>query len=105
MYNNNIIIILLLFHPSRLARIQFTGKYCPTTDHFGVECMGIEESLSVLSTCEKCGGFRMLPCQICNGSKKSVHRNHFTTEFIALKCMHCDPSGLVRCDLCNSPDP
>ncbi|CAG7820862.1 unnamed protein product [Allacma fusca] len=60
------------------------------------------KSLSVLTTCDRCGGFRMLPCPICNGSKKSVHRNHFTTEFVALKCMHCDPSGLVNCDLCNS---
>ncbi|CAL8081697.1 unnamed protein product [Orchesella dallaii] len=59
------------------------------------------KSLSVLTTCDRCGGFRMLPCPVCNGSKKSVHRNHFTTEFVALKCMHCDPSGLVRCDVCN----
>ena len=33
------------------------------------------QSISVTVDCKKCGGFRMLPCAVCNGSKKSVHRN------------------------------
>ncbi|XP_045778186.1 glutaredoxin domain-containing cysteine-rich protein CG31559-like [Maniola jurtina] len=52
-------------------------------------------------TCQLCGGFRLLPCRICNGSKKSLHRNHFTAEFVALKCMNCDEVGLVRCEACS----
>jgi len=52
-------------------------------------------------TCQICGGYRLLPCPSCNGSKKSVHRNHFTTEFVALKCMNCDEVGLVKCYNCN----
>ncbi|XP_063622808.1 glutaredoxin domain-containing cysteine-rich protein CG31559-like [Cydia splendana] len=52
-------------------------------------------------TCQMCGGFRLLPCRICNGSKKSLHRNHFTAEFVALKCMNCDEVGLVRCEVCS----
>ncbi|XP_013191366.1 glutaredoxin domain-containing cysteine-rich protein CG31559 isoform X2 [Amyelois transitella] len=52
-------------------------------------------------TCQVCGGFRLLPCKICNGSKKSLHRNHFTAEFVALKCMNCDEVGLVRCEACS----
>ncbi|XP_063227960.1 glutaredoxin domain-containing cysteine-rich protein CG31559-like [Bacillus rossius redtenbacheri] len=52
------------------------------------------------SECRVCGGHRLLPCPVCNGSKKSVHRNHFTAEFVALKCMNCDEVGLVRCHAC-----
>ncbi|KAF4526016.1 hypothetical protein B566_EDAN000809 [Ephemera danica] len=51
--------------------------------------------------CATCGGYRLLPCSACSGSKKSVHRNHFTAEFVALKCMTCDESGLVRCHACS----
>ncbi|XP_055641425.1 glutaredoxin domain-containing cysteine-rich protein CG12206-like [Toxorhynchites rutilus septentrionalis] len=51
-------------------------------------------------TCKVCGGYRLLPCPSCGGSKKSIHRNHFTTEFIALKCMNCDEVGLVKCHNC-----
>ncbi|KAL1130146.1 hypothetical protein AAG570_013084 [Ranatra chinensis] len=50
--------------------------------------------------CEVCGGYRLLPCPLCNGSKKSVHRNHFTTQLVALKCMNCDQVGLVKCYNC-----
>ncbi|ROT84130.1 Glutaredoxin domain-containing cysteine-rich protein [Penaeus vannamei] len=52
------------------------------------------------STCDTCGGFRLLPCTVCNGSKKSVHRNDWTLEFVALKCSSCDESGLVKCQDC-----
>lgn len=55
----------------------------------------------VCTTCQTCGGYRLLPCTICNGSKKSVHRNHFTAEFVALKCMTCDENGLVKCNTCS----
>ncbi|XP_058443620.1 uncharacterized protein LOC131425611 [Malaya genurostris] len=51
-------------------------------------------------TCKTCGGYRLLPCPSCGGSKKSMHRNHFTAEFIALKCMNCDEVGLVKCHSC-----
>ncbi|XP_031629342.1 glutaredoxin domain-containing cysteine-rich protein CG31559-like [Contarinia nasturtii] len=52
-------------------------------------------------TCQICGGYRLMPCPSCSGSKKSGHRNHFTTEFLALKCMNCDEAGLVKCYNCN----
>ncbi|XP_037920255.1 uncharacterized protein LOC119657425 [Hermetia illucens] len=58
------------------------------------------KSMSSSYTCQFCGGYRLLPCPSCNGSKKSVHRNHFTTEFVALKCMNCDEVGLVKCHNC-----
>ncbi|ERL95828.1 hypothetical protein D910_00395 [Dendroctonus ponderosae] len=58
------------------------------------------KNADVCNTCQMCGGYRLLPCGTCNGSKKSVHRNHFTTEFVALKCMNCDENGLVRCSGC-----
>nr|XP_022914551.1 glutaredoxin domain-containing cysteine-rich protein CG31559-like [Onthophagus taurus] len=58
------------------------------------------KSMDVCTTCQVCGGYRLLPCPVCNGSKKSVHRNHFTTEFVALKCMNCDEVGLVKCNSC-----
>ncbi|XP_064074546.1 glutaredoxin domain-containing cysteine-rich protein CG31559-like [Vanessa tameamea] len=59
------------------------------------------KSPDACNTCQFCGGFRLLPCRICNGSKKSLHRNHFTAEFVALKCMNCDEVGLVRCEACS----
>ncbi|XP_049878673.1 glutaredoxin domain-containing cysteine-rich protein CG31559-like [Pectinophora gossypiella] len=59
------------------------------------------KSPDACNTCQVCGGFRLLPCRICNGSKKSLHRNHFTAEFVALKCMNCDEVGLVRCEACS----
>ena len=58
------------------------------------------QSLSVTTVCKKCGGFGLLPCPICNGSKKSVHRNNFTERFVALRCSNCDESALVKCDAC-----
>ncbi|XP_044573293.1 glutaredoxin domain-containing cysteine-rich protein CG12206 isoform X2 [Drosophila ananassae] len=58
------------------------------------------KSIATAYTCQTCGGYRLLPCPSCSGSKKSVHRNHFTTEFVALKCMNCDEVGLVKCPNC-----
>jgi len=58
------------------------------------------KSPDACTTCPVCGGYRLLPCAVCNGSKKSVHRNHFTTELVALKCMNCDEVGLVKCYAC-----
>ncbi|XP_070554808.1 glutaredoxin domain-containing cysteine-rich protein CG12206-like [Ptychodera flava] len=52
------------------------------------------------SQCEVCGGFRMVPCVSCNGSKKSSHRNNFTYDFQALKCISCDENGLQACPEC-----
>jgi hypothetical protein len=52
------------------------------------------------STCKACGGCKALPCNACDGSKKSIYRNHFTAEFISLKCMNCDELGLVKCYNC-----
>nr|CAD7403931.1 unnamed protein product [Timema poppensis] len=57
-------------------------------------------SADACSECRVCGGYRLLPCAVCNGSKKSVHRNDFTAEFVALKCMNCDEVGLVKCYSC-----
>ncbi|XP_057366801.1 glutaredoxin domain-containing cysteine-rich protein CG12206-like [Daphnia carinata] len=52
--------------------------------------------------CDSCGGYRYLPCSVCSGSKKSIHRNHFTAEFVALKCITCNEAGLIRCVACSS---
>jgi hypothetical protein len=58
------------------------------------------QKVMVRSSCDKCGGYRFMPCLICHGSKKSLHRNDFTEEFCALRCMQCDENGLMRCDMC-----
>merc|ERR1712150_209953 len=42
------------------------------------------KSISVTVDCKKCGGFRMLPCPVCNGSKKSVHREEKEEEGVHL---------------------
>ncbi|XP_014250566.1 glutaredoxin domain-containing cysteine-rich protein CG31559-like [Cimex lectularius] len=57
-------------------------------------------SKEACTTCQVCGDFRLLPCNVCNGSKKSVHRNQFSTELVSLRCMHCDEAGLVKCYAC-----
>ncbi|EGI65488.1 Glutaredoxin domain-containing cysteine-rich protein [Acromyrmex echinatior] len=48
------------------------------------------------AVCTYCGGFQRLLCPICHGSKRSVHRNEFTVEFVALKCAKCDVFGATR---------
>ncbi|KAL7028628.1 hypothetical protein ACKWTF_005932 [Chironomus riparius] len=58
------------------------------------------KSRDSLALCNMCGGYKMMPCTSCGGSKKSIHRNHFTAEFVALKCMNCDEVGLVKCYNC-----
>ncbi|XP_015922512.1 uncharacterized protein [Parasteatoda tepidariorum] len=56
---------------------------------------------SVGGVCQQCGGYRYLLCPICGGSKKSVtHRHHFSEDLVALRCVTCDESGLIRCQLC-----
>ncbi|KAG8202016.1 hypothetical protein JTE90_010387 [Oedothorax gibbosus] len=56
---------------------------------------------SVGGVCQQCGGYRYLLCPICGGSKKSMtHRHHFSEDLVALRCVTCDESGLIRCDLC-----
>ncbi|XP_014488196.1 PREDICTED: glutaredoxin domain-containing cysteine-rich protein CG12206-like isoform X2 [Dinoponera quadriceps] len=50
--------------------------------------------------CTYCGGFQRLLCPVCHGSKRSVHRNDFTVEFVALKCAKCDVFGMIRCPHC-----
>lgn len=56
--------------------------------------------IQVRTMCDNCGGYRFVPCAVCHGSKKSVHRNNFTEEFCALRCMHCNENGLQRCHEC-----
>ncbi|KAG7203646.1 hypothetical protein KM043_013681 [Ampulex compressa] len=58
------------------------------------------QSDDACATCLFCGGHQWLLCPTCNGSKRSVHCNDFTAEFVALKCARCDPNGLIRCTYC-----
>ncbi|GFS45980.1 glutaredoxin domain-containing cysteine-rich protein CG12206 [Trichonephila inaurata madagascariensis] len=56
---------------------------------------------SVGGVCQQCGGYRYLLCPVCGGSKKSVtHRHHFSEDLVALRCVTCDESGLIRCQQC-----
>ncbi|KAF6216456.1 hypothetical protein GE061_000798 [Apolygus lucorum] len=57
-------------------------------------------SMEACTTCQVCGGFRLLPCSSSAMEAKSVHRNQFSTELVALKCMHCDENGLIKCYAC-----
>ncbi|KOC66211.1 Glutaredoxin domain-containing cysteine-rich protein [Habropoda laboriosa] len=58
------------------------------------------QSEDACTVCLFCGGYQWQLCPICNGSKRSVHRNDFTAEFVALKCAKCDVNGLIRCPHC-----
>jgi len=49
--------------------------------------------------CRTCGGYKMHPCTICSGSRKSSVRNRFTVR--ALRCTHCNKAGLVPCQQCS----
>ncbi|CAG5118212.1 unnamed protein product, partial [Candidula unifasciata] len=75
-----------------LEKLNEAGELRGLLDHY--------QKVVVRFMCEKCGGYRFLPCEFCHGSKRSLLRNHFTEEFCALRCMHCDENGLRRCDLC-----
>ena len=71
--------------------------------HVLISCFYVflfKQKIDVKSSCEKCGGYRFIPCIHCHGSKKSLRRNNFTDEFCALRCMQCDENGLLRCDMC-----
>ncbi|XP_055297563.1 glutaredoxin domain-containing cysteine-rich protein CG12206-like [Sitodiplosis mosellana] len=93
----------------QVPQLYVDGQYIGDADH--VERLNESGELRQLlkmyktsnsaQTCQICGGYRLMPCPSCSGSKKSVHRNHFTTEFVALKCMNCDEVGLVKCYNCN----
>ncbi|XP_011299739.1 uncharacterized protein [Fopius arisanus] len=52
--------------------------------------------------CPCCGGAGIIPCSVCNGSKKSPRWNNFMNEFVALRCMNCDEVGLTRCPHCTN---
>jgi len=60
----------------------------------------LQVPVSVDDVCEKCGGFRMVPCTLCGGSKKSGLRSRLNIHSVMLRCAHCDQGGLARCDLC-----
>ncbi|XP_059174858.1 glutaredoxin domain-containing cysteine-rich protein CG31559-like [Physella acuta] len=75
-----------------LEKMNEAGELRPLLDNY--------QKITVRIMCEKCGGYRFVPCDYCHGSKKSLLRNHFTEEFCALRCMNCDENGLRRCDMC-----
>lgn len=58
------------------------------------------EKININSYCKKCGGYQYVPCSVCHGSKRSIHRNNFTEEFAELRCVYCDENGLLKCDNC-----
>ncbi|CAI9734427.1 glutaredoxin domain-containing cysteine-rich protein CG31559-like [Octopus vulgaris] len=58
------------------------------------------EKITVQTECSKCGGYNYVPCSVCHGSKRSIHRNNFTEEFAELRCVYCDENGLLKCDHC-----
>ncbi|CAH1777555.1 unnamed protein product [Owenia fusiformis] len=85
----------LLGGVSELEDMNETGELRKIFKHFN--------RVSQRTSCERCGGYQWIPCSSCHGSKKSLHRNHFTEEFHALRCIICDENGLVRCDACMEP--
>ncbi|XP_074650632.1 glutaredoxin domain-containing cysteine-rich protein CG12206-like [Tubulanus polymorphus] len=78
----------------KLEILNETGELRKIFTHF--------PCVSVRSACERCGGYRYVPCTICHGSKKSLHRNHFTETFHALRCTICNENGLIRCVVCHN---
>ncbi|KAL2077704.1 hypothetical protein ACEWY4_027208 [Coilia grayii] len=59
------------------------------------------ERVQLPTTCQGCGGFAFVPCQMCHGSKMSINRNCFTDNFKALKCTSCNENGLQACPVCS----
>ncbi|GAB1604516.1 glutaredoxin domain-containing cysteine-rich protein CG31559 [Argonauta hians] len=62
------------------------------------------EKITVHKDCLKCGGYNYVPCSVCHGSKRSIHRNNFTEEFAELRCVFCDENGLLKCDHCTNTE-
>ncbi|ELU13610.1 hypothetical protein CAPTEDRAFT_204051 [Capitella teleta] len=75
-----------------MERLNETGQLRILLQHY--------KRVTQLTSCSTCGGYRFIPCTSCHGSKKSLHRNHFTEEFSALRCIVCDENGLIRCSEC-----
>ncbi|CAN6295070.1 unnamed protein product [Urochloa humidicola] len=48
--------------------------------------------------CGACGGFRFVPCNACDGSRKVFVEE----EGRARRCIECNENGLVRCPSCCS---
>lgn len=82
----------LLGTADQIEKLNEMGELKKILEHF--------EKINVRSSCDKCGGYRYIPCIHCHGSKKSLKRNYFTEEFCSLRCMQCDENGLQRCDMC-----
>lgn len=79
---------------SKLVIISFIMRLTQRFETFAFQCK------DACGVCPYCGGFQRLLCPICHGSKRSVHRNEFTVEFVALKCAKCDVFGMIRCPHC-----
>ncbi|XP_064636900.1 glutaredoxin domain-containing cysteine-rich protein CG31559-like [Lineus longissimus] len=82
----------LLGNGETIQCLNETGELRRIFKHF--------HKVRVRSSCSKCGGYRYVPCDVCHGSKKSLHRNYRLQEFRALRCISCTENGLIRCDAC-----
>lgn len=82
----------LLGNGETIQYLNETGELRRIFKHF--------HKVRVRSSCSKCGGYRYVPCGVCHGSKKSLHRNYRLQEFRALRCISCTENGLIRCDAC-----
>lgn len=87
-----------MLKPYRVSTFRWTHKEAlPDRDTLLLQRYG------VTPPCSTCGGFTVVPCQQCYGSKKSSHRNAFTDQFYALRCSNCDTNGLQQCPACTLP--
>ena len=71
------------------------------TVHYRVLTMTIFslQRYETANNCRVCGGYEVIPCRKCGGSKNST-ANKFTLEFRALRCTHCNENGMEVCPEC-----
>lgn len=79
-----------------VEKLNETGDLVKLLENF---ILPKSELWKYFQVCSCCGNARFIPCNTCNGSKKSfIH--HFVTDSITLRCSHCNATGLIRCPNC-----
>ena len=74
-------------------------SWCKCCWHYH-NCAILQDPDVVSNICDKCGGYGMYPCTVCEGSRRSFN-NCYRNGYITLKCTQCDKGGLMLCDKCN----
>ncbi|XP_015786209.1 glutaredoxin domain-containing cysteine-rich protein CG31559-like [Tetranychus urticae] len=80
-----------------VEKLNESGKLLEILESYKIPASA---SARYFQVCPCCGNARFIPCNTCNGSKKSLI-HHFTSDSITLRCSQCNATGLVKCPKCD----